>query len=75
MTGVLKAFCDTKDMTLVPNETVRTTTCKSYVDARYVALALTQSISQIIVAVNFILRMFIIKCVQYIGLDTESGQT
>lgn len=49
--------------------------CSSYDNGKYLALALSQSISQIIVAVNFVLRIFIIKAVMYIGLDTESGQT
>jgi len=40
-----------------------------------VSLGYSTSVSYIIVAINYVLRLFIIKLVQYIGLGTESEQT
>jgi uncharacterized membrane protein AbrB (regulator of aidB expression) len=37
------------------------------------ALGLSQGVSGAIVMVNYILRLFIIKLIMYIGKDTETG--
>jgi hypothetical protein len=78
LTGVLKAYCDNSSNPVlgatVDGDEVDNI-CTQYTNEKYLALFMSQSISQIIVAVNFVLRLFIVKCVQYMGLDTESSQT
>ena len=49
--------------------------CKQFGEELNTAYVLNQSVSMIIVAVNYILRLFIIKAIFHIGMDTESGQT
>lgn len=44
-------------------------------DDKFAGLAYNQAVTIGIVAINFILRMFIIKLITYIGKDTESEQT
>jgi len=83
MTGVLKAFCDNTtdkgeayndDTSAVYNDE-EIDLCGDYTAEKNWAFLLNNGISQVIVAVNFVLRLIIIKLVQYIGLDTESNQT
>ena len=49
--------------------------CEEYVVDGYVTLFYNQSVGYMIVAINYILRLFIIKLIIYIGKDTESEQT
>lgn len=49
--------------------------CEQYVYDKYITLVYGQSVSYMIIAINYILRLFIIKLIIYIGKDTESEQT
>ena len=49
--------------------------CESYVTDQWVGLGYNQSVSYMIIAINYVLRLFIIKLIIYIGKDTESEQT
>jgi hypothetical protein len=49
--------------------------CNKYVWDQYTSLALSNAVSYMIVAINMVLRIFIIKLIIYIGKDTESEQT
>jgi len=49
--------------------------CKDYVEDFYISFATTNLVQYLIVAINFILRLFIIKLIFFIGKDTESEQT
>ena len=49
--------------------------CYDYIWDQYLILVVGQAVSYLIVAINFILRIFIIKLIIYIGKDTESEQT
>ncbi len=49
--------------------------CSDYVWDTYLIFVTTQAVSYMIVAINYILRLFIIKLIIYIGKDTESEQT
>lgn len=85
MTGVLQCFCKeagkiyglgsrsmkfTYDFAL-PEEAI----CKEYVDDSFLGLFYNQVSSQSIIVINYILRLFIIQLIIYIGKDTESEQT
>lgn len=88
LTGILQCFCDSQNKTkkgfssdstmygaphkpALPSAAI----CYEYGKDLETAYMLGQGVSQAIVVVNFILRLFIIKLIQYIGKDTESGQT
>ena len=49
--------------------------CLQYRNDVWVKLFMNQLASQSIVVVNYILRLFIIMLIKYIGKDTESEQT
>lgn len=49
--------------------------CKQYVFDKYITLFYGQGAGYMIIAINYILRLFIIKLIVYIGKDTESEQT
>jgi hypothetical protein len=49
--------------------------CNNYVWDQWKSLALSNSVSYMIVGINYVLRLFIIKLIIYIGKDTESEQT
>ncbi len=49
--------------------------CKNYKIDQDLALLANNAIKYMIIAINFVLRMFIIKLITYIGKDTESEQT
>lgn len=49
--------------------------CRQYVLDGIKAVGYNQMVSYMIVAINYILRLFIIKLIIYIGKDTESEQT
>lgn len=51
------------------------TICNDYVWDQYLTLLYDNSVSYMIVAINYILRIFIIMLIQYIGKDTETDQT
>ncbi len=87
LTGPLQVYCtnigtsklgavDTTDKTITINGTTYSAPiCEQYgidLNANY---ALSNAVSQMIVAINFVLRLFIIKCIMYIGKPTESEQT
>lgn len=49
--------------------------CEQYVIDFYLSLATNNAVQYLIIAINYILRIFIIKLIIYIGKDTESEQT
>lgn len=49
--------------------------CKEYVMDFYTGTAASTSVQYMIVAINYILRLFIIKLIVFLGKDTESEQT
>lgn len=49
--------------------------CEQYVIDFYLSLATNNAVQYMIIAINYILRIFIIKLIIYIGKDTESEQT
>jgi hypothetical protein len=49
--------------------------CNEYVWDQWISLAYSNAVSYMIIAINYILRLFIIKLIIYIGKDTESEQT
>ena len=55
----------------VPAETI----CKTYIEDNYLSIFYNQLASYSIIVINYVLRLFIIKLIIYIGKDTESEQT
>jgi hypothetical protein len=49
--------------------------CEQYVWDYYLSLATNNAVQYMIIAINYILRLFIIKLIIYIGYDTESEKT
>ena len=49
--------------------------CEQYVMDFYLSLVTNSAVQYMIIAINYILRVFIIKLIIYIGKDTESEQT
>jgi hypothetical protein len=49
--------------------------CNQYVWDQYISLAYSNAVSYMIIGINYVLRLFIIKLIVYIGKDTESEQT
>lgn len=90
MAGYYQTFCVNKDVTKCAERDAETqeclkevgvfdgydkSICDDYFMDQYKMLASNQMVTIGIVAINFILRMFIIKLIIYIGKDTESEQT
>jgi hypothetical protein len=78
LNGVLKCFCD-EQKTLGASLSTLTLgeipVCKQYnTDLGYAFIA-NNIVKYMIIAINFVLRLFIIKLIIYIGMDTESEQT
>ena len=59
-------------MTIAPSTA---TVCKNYKRDGELAFMANQAVKYMIIGINFILRLFIIKLITYIGKDTESEQT
>ena len=49
--------------------------CKQYFVDYWMSFATTNAVQYMIVAINYILRLFIIKLIIFLGKDTESEQT
>jgi len=49
--------------------------CNQYVWDYYLSFGTSSAVQYLIIAINYILRLFIIKLIIYIGYDTESEQT
>ena len=49
--------------------------CKQYFMDYWMSFALSNGVQYMIVGINYILRLFIIWLIIYIGKDTESEQT
>lgn len=85
MIGVLQCFCagekaehgiKTMDMEYTySNKVAPAPICKQYVEDNYLSIFYNQVASYSIVIINYVLRLFIIKLIIYIGKDTESEQT
>lgn len=83
--GILQCHCeDTKDnngTALLEYEVTDKTganpyrICNKYVWDQWMSLVYSNSVSYMIVGINYVLRLFIIKLIIYIGKDTESEQT
>ena len=73
LSGTLQCYCDAqaKDAETYNNEKI----CVEYNNDKYIALATSQGVSFMLVAINYTLRLFIIKLIMYIGKATESEQT
>lgn len=82
MNGVLSCFCKQQHVGWA-NKTVEIASkifepapiCREYVEDQIASLGWTQAAGQAIVVINYVLRLFIIKLIIYIGKDTESEQT
>lgn len=86
LTGVLQCYCDNQS-NFISGYTYDTkeyydswtntsaAVCETYTYDLLIANLLSNAVSYSIVAINFILRLIIIKCIMYIGLSTESEQT
>ena len=81
MSGVLQCYCQdppaetTVDITRPSGTVVPTDICKQYNSDKWFQLFMNQLASQSIVILNYVLRVFIIMLIKYIGKDTESEQT
>ena len=49
--------------------------CEQYVFDQYSIMGYSRAVQYMIIAINYVLRLFIIKLIIYIGKDTESEKT
>lgn len=80
LSGALQCYCDSqangvKALEMMNVKIDDTKVCETYVMDYYKSLATNSAVQYMIIAINYILRLFIIKLIVYIGYDTESEQT
>ena len=80
LSGALQCYCDSKADGVKGSEMMNekigdVKVCEQYVMDFYLSLVTNSAVQYMIIAINYILRVFIIKLIIYIGKDTESEQT
>ncbi|CDW86701.1 UNKNOWN [Stylonychia lemnae] len=80
LSGALQCYCDTYGLGISGYKMMdfkynNVKICKQYYMDGYLSFAATNAAQYMIIAINFILRLFIIKLIVFIGRDTESAQT
>jgi hypothetical protein len=76
LAGALQCFCNSvSDQSTYVSSYNNQKICKELNEEKTKAIGYTKLISYLIIFVNYTLRIVIIKLIQYIGKDTETGQT
>lgn len=80
LTGALQCYCEiqgngVKGSDMMNIEVKGAKICENYVSDFYKMQATNSSVQYMIIAINYILRLFIIRLIIYLGKDTESEQT
>jgi len=80
LTGPLQCYCGELKTAGVDVATVKLPgsddlVCKQFNNDMWYSFVLSTMVQYMIIAINYVLRVFIIKLITYIGMDTESEQT